>query len=769
LEIRELSLPEPYKNKSLPLEVDNSTLPYHCGLFSQVGNECGQAASVANAFTYEIDRIRSVSTDAPENRYPTHFAWNWENGGYGWYGASYYHTLKLLKTVGTPNVQTYGGDYNTGGSSRFMTGYDNYYAAMQNRISHAAAIKCDSEAGILTLKHWLHDHLDGSETGGIGFFYSQYQSGSNVLPEGTPHEGEKVITAWGASANHAMNIIGYNDSVRWDYNGDGEYTNDIDINDDGIVDVRDWEIGAFKMINNYDDPYYAWMPYRTLALESNNGGIWNQTVNVMFPVAEYTPLLTYKVNLYYSNRKRMKILTGFSTDLEAEMPDYYMSFPILDFQGGELPMQGSIGEDYKYFEFGLDVSPMLNLIDVTTPVKFFFMVLENDSWGWGSGRVIRFAVMDYSNEEPIEIVSNENDISIVNNGITTLSLIHTPQYSKPSIIQEELPEPVLFQEYSQQLEANGGTAPFRWEFHTDYNIQQILQNAPEAITPLEETYVELPFSFRFYGIDYNGFYVNHNGYIDFSGEPYSLPYNDNNASNLCVSFMHRPCIAAFMSGTSCSISHTSNDNSFVIRWIGDGIDASLALYSNGMFTIYYNNCSGLISKEWISGASNGDLEHFCKTAESGKPGSIPVAAYRFVALQCPPELQLSTDGLLTGTLTQTSPNADFAVKLTDSRGLTDIKRYSFFTDIPHKVVLIENHISIYPNPAGNCIRLNIESIDAANAVVQIYNSSGAKVLDKKCNDITNCIVNISQLAPAQYSIIVATGETIYRSTFIKEK
>jgi hypothetical protein len=67
-------------------------------------------------------------------------------------------------------MQTYGGTHAYGGPKRWMTGYDNYYIAMQNRLFKAYAINCSTEEGILTLKHWLKDHLDGSPDGGFGIF-----------------------------------------------------------------------------------------------------------------------------------------------------------------------------------------------------------------------------------------------------------------------------------------------------------------------------------------------------------------------------------------------------------------------------------------------------------------------------------------------------------------------------------------------------------------------------------------------------------------------
>ncbi|HQP04564.1 MAG TPA: T9SS type A sorting domain-containing protein [Bacteroidales bacterium] len=763
----ELKLPEAYKNKSLPVEVDNSTLPYHCGLFEQSGNECGQATSVANAFTYEIDRLRDVAADVPENRYPTHFAWNWENGGYGWYGASYYHTLKLLKTVGTPNVQTYGGEYDTGGSSRFMTGYDNYYAGMHNRIGGAAAIKCDTEEGILTVKNWLNDHLDGSETGGVGFFYSQYQSISHTLPAGSPHEGENAIISWDASPNHAMCIIGYNDSVRYDYNGDGQFTNDIDITGDDIVDVRDWEIGAFKMVNNYSTPYYAWMMYRTLAMESDDGGIWNHTVNIMYALRDYSPVLTYKVNLYYSNRGRLKILTGFSTDLDATSPDYYLSFPIFDYQGGELPMQGQFGDAYKYIEFGLDVTPMLNLINPGTPIKLFFMVLENDNWGLGSGRIVNFSVMDYSSGNPVEAISEQTDVSIANNGVTSVALIHVPEFDKPEITPEALPDPVLNQAYSQQLSSVGGTPPYRYEFNIDYKETENTEEAPDVNTPVLDTYVQLPFEFEFYGVKYHGININANGYIDFSNEPYALPYNDNSTNQLTVSFLHRKCIAAFMSSVSCSTFYSEGTDYCLINWTGTDINTTLKLESSGTITVYYNDCKGLNGTVWISGVSNGNLENYTLSPLSGLPGNVPVTAYSFHASLIPQELQLAENGLLSGLVTDEALNSTISVKVTDSRGLTDVKNYQLFSAIPLESFNDNAVIVISPNPAGEFISVYLPGHPDQAGRAEIFNLSGAVVCEKLIYTISDNTIEITDMPPGQYKLKISCVRKVFIKKFIK--
>jgi hypothetical protein len=676
----ELKLPASYKNKSIPYEVDNTTQPCYSGLFNQSGLSCGQAACVGNGFTYEINRVRNLDGSLTENKYPTHFTWNWENGGDGWSGASYYHSMVVLKTVGNPNMATYGGTHDFGGATRFMSGYDNYYEGMHNRISGAYAINCTDEEGILTLKHWLNDHLEGSDVGGIGFFYSQHQNPSTTLPAGTEHEGEKVVISWGASANHAMTITGYNDSIRWDYNGDGQYTNDIDLNDDGIIDVRDWEIGGFKMCNTYGGAYNGWMMYRTLALASSSGGIWNNTVNVLCAIEDYSPLLTYKVNLYYTNRVRIKIMAGMSTNLLATEPDYYLSFPILDYQGAEWGLQGANDEVSRQMEIGLDVTPFLNILESGTPAKFFFQVLENDDDGWGSGEIQDFAVLDYSSGSPVEYVSASSNVAIVHNGVTTVSVNHTPNFDVPEITTDVLPNAQVYHNYSHQIQAAGGDAPYRWEFDTDYQIVENSTSIPLATSTLSGSYISLPFAFNFYGETYNGFYRNSRGYIDFSGESYGLPYNSNDLSSNSVSFLNRKCIAAFFSTTTCNTYYSSGADYYIIRWTGTNIDVSVKLTSDGEIFIYYNNCTPVPNQVWSSGISCGDLSRHILTPVSGGIASISSIGYEFTQVQAPEIFSLSIDGLLTGVPTEEILAYPLHVKVTDAMGMIDRKTIPISTE-----------------------------------------------------------------------------------------
>ena len=184
---------------------------------------------------------------------------------------------------------------------------------MENRVQEVLTINVGSPEGLNDLKHWFYDHGDGSDEGGIITFaagvFGTWQT--DVLPVGTENENQMVVTKWHTSVNHAMTFVGYNDSVRYDYNGDGKYTNDLDITDDGIIDMRDWEIGALLMVNSWGTGWgyfgRAWVMYNTLGYHHVEGGIWAQRTNTIKVFESYEPLL--KINGFELQLTEFQFLT----------------------------------------------------------------------------------------------------------------------------------------------------------------------------------------------------------------------------------------------------------------------------------------------------------------------------------------------------------------------------------------------------------------------------------------------------------------------------
>jgi hypothetical protein len=284
-----LTLPEVYKNRKekLVTEIDNSTQPYFRPIFDQTGGCCAQASGVAYVYTYEQNFTRGLSSQVPENQYPTHYTYNFFNTGSGEVGSTYFQGWDVIKNGGVPDITTYGGaltpdpDY-TLGNLKWMDGYDKYETGMNNRIDEVISIPVGTPEGLETLKQYFNDHCDGSSAGGVVVFSaaSEYMT-QTTLKNNTPHGTESVITQWGPQVDHAMTFVGYSDTIRFDYNNDNKYTNDIDLNGDSIIDMRDWEIGGVLMVNSWGDwanSGKCWVMYRTLAMDVADGGINNNTV-----------------------------------------------------------------------------------------------------------------------------------------------------------------------------------------------------------------------------------------------------------------------------------------------------------------------------------------------------------------------------------------------------------------------------------------------------------------------------------------------------------
>ncbi|HOI32151.1 MAG TPA: hypothetical protein PLC47_05250, partial [Bacteroidales bacterium] len=521
----------------LPYSVDNSTSPFLRPVFDQQGASCGQATLVGYNFTYEINRLRNLTSDTAINLYPDHFVWNFMNAttpNYGG-GVSYFHTFDLLYDAGNPNEAIYG-PIEFDDRYYWASGYEVYHNAMTNRISGAASIPVGTPEGLLVLKHWLHNHLEGSETGGLASYYASQDYGLVVLPQESADAGKHAHTRFGPKASHAMTIVGYNDSVCYDINNDGQFTNDLDITGDGIVDMRDWEYGAMKAVNSYgtnwgDDGFFYLM-YRTLALEyGEQGGIWNNSVHVLFPEAEWHPKLTMKATISHNSRKKIRLRAGVSLDTSSFVPEYIIGFSHFNFQGGYFPMPGQGSNANEPLELGLDVSQLLSYVPDGKAARFFLLIDEDDNFDQSFGAIHDFSLMEYADDELIQETAAVFLPKAINNNETTyISVVYEPQNAIPGFLPDQT---ILINPVSDtliNLEPVSGQSPFNWQIFPDYTESVQIKPYPDLQTntlPVadeENAYVAvpLPFSFPFADKSYDTLYMHADGYLMF--KPGDMPY-----------------------------------------------------------------------------------------------------------------------------------------------------------------------------------------------------------------------------------------------------
>ncbi len=778
--IPELQVEQADRALLMPASVDNSTLPYFRPLFTQSGLECGQAASIGLNFTYEMNVARNLPGNVPQNQYATYFTYDFINGG-GDQGVSFYESWEIVKRCGNPTVAAYGG-LSAGGSSRWMSGYDMYYNAMHNRISVLNTIKTNTVEGLNTVRNWIFNHCNGSTIGGMANIYIPFKSPDAQLASGTPEAGKWVIITWGSSPNHALTLVGYNDSIRWDYNGDGQYTNNLDINGDGVTDVKDWEIGGFKIANtygtitNWGDQGFSYVMYKTFADNLGSGGIWNHSVSVAKVKQDLTPKLTYKVTIKHTSRNKIKLLAGVSQNTAATAPDVLLNLPIFDYQGGDKYMQGGTTEADKTIEIGLDATPLLSEIASGLPAKFFLMLQEDDPTGIGTGQIISYSLVDY-NGAPVTTTCSSSNVPIVENGLTTLSIVITPTFSRPAITNTTLPEAKIYEPYSQQMNATGGTTAYRWKFKCDYTETAVPTPFP-SVTAQQLTIsntingfaeVTLPFAFPFYGKSYTKLYAHVDGYLMFQSDymPWTFLIEENtfqkNTRNISP-YMSKPLTLYPSEGDG--IWYQGDANSATFRWkagmysSGPTTDLNFAakIFPDGKIEFYYGSIVSNDWVEWNAGISEGDGVNF-KIASITDSLNQPVAnsMFRFTTLPFPTEMTISDEGLFAGTPSDEYENIPVKFYVEDNNNIYNTKTLNFSTkgiNIEYSILSGTDSIPEYGETAHLTATLtNIGNTALHNVVLKIFETDSYITL-------IDSIQNFGLLNPGQ-SITITDALSFY--------
>ena len=425
--IPELEITAESVNTPLPYKVYNDELIFFPPIFFQEGSSCVHAAEIGYNFTYEINRARNVAAgnwdSNKENCYHHLFTYNFVNNGSGSTYTSYTGGFKIIKENGCPMYSVYDDPalYTTNKFKYWMTDFTKYNSGMSNQISEYEYIHFNTAYSSLDdLKHWLSDHGEGAETGGLAVI-AIWTSGwipSSTIPMSSPEEpGKKLITQWGTSNGHALTIVGFNDEIWcFDINGDGEYTNDEDVDGDGDVDLFDCEKGAFKIANSWGSGFgnegFIFVPYKLMAA----GLQWGNTSYICKSQGDFEPQLTIKANIEYPERNKLGLKVGYAQYANQTSPLNSTLYESFRYQGGPYQMRGAytgpieIGLNFGYWYLNEDVG------------KIFFIVDENENGTPSDGTIGSFSIVDHRWGEDFELYCSQTNVPIVNNGNTTLSI-----------------------------------------------------------------------------------------------------------------------------------------------------------------------------------------------------------------------------------------------------------------------------------------------------------------------------------------------------------
>ena len=406
--------------KQRPDHLNNALQPSFPPIINQSGGSCGAASSIYYQFTNQINTARFVAADTDERRYATHFPWLFNTNGPDGTGYD-----KLGRNVGIASCAVYGGTtysriYGSSGQDDqdddcgWMQGYDSWFATMHNRIlsGNSFPMNCGTEEGRELVKNYLWNRFGDESYAsggicGIGVAAGPFEGN---IPKTTANDaagvtGMKYVTDWNETYNHAMTIVGYDDRIEFDLDGNGI------IGEARNADGDD-ERGAWIICNSWGDGYanngFIYCPYE----KSNSVKGWPKT-NSFTPgyydvMRDYRPLRTLKVKMQYSHRSEMALHVGVAQDLSATTPEKSIALTHFEYAGDgnrgktrpapEIPMLGRWADGELHtepMEFGYDLTDLTQDFDLMRPLKYFFWV-ETRSWGKGEGKIHEVSIIDYT-------------------------------------------------------------------------------------------------------------------------------------------------------------------------------------------------------------------------------------------------------------------------------------------------------------------------------------------------------------------------------------
>jgi hypothetical protein len=409
----------------LPVSVNNATGAFFPLIFNQGGREsCAHAAGIGYVFTYEINAVRNVSGTVAGNNYPFFYTYDFLNDGSEQKGTErmFLDAWKIGRENGIANLLDFGESDLT--STRWVSGYERYFRTMQNRVEGIDSLEMVDTNSLRKMKQWLYDHGNGSTNGGLFLFNAFiYGAQETRVPSGV-EAGKSFFKYWGtnhdSTSRHAMTIVGYNDSVRLDFNGDSKFTNTLDISDhdgninarDGKADPADWEIGALIVANSWGaswgDNGFAYAPYRSMFIASLNGGILNnRRIYYITVKKDYKPKMALMASITDTLRNTIALAVGVSLDPQATVPSKIRSFEKqFTYAGGAYPMCGKGAS--PSIEVGLDVSDLLDSIGNGNRAAFFLVV---DSKAKG-GSIDSLSLMEYTSGPLTRTKSSRTNVAL---------------------------------------------------------------------------------------------------------------------------------------------------------------------------------------------------------------------------------------------------------------------------------------------------------------------------------------------------------------------
>jgi len=415
---------------SLPSNIDNSLLP----CFPPIGNQSGLGSCACFSSTYyQMTHMTGLvrgwnAKNDPDNirKFSPKWTYNMVNGGNdngSWMTNAF--EIALKHGVATWHDFPYVGEAEPETNYReWSTDASVWRNAINNKMEQAGDVSLG--AGDTPVTSVNDDNLANIKQllnngyvltfGTSVFSWHSVRIKNDVATSADDEFVDELVCSYvdGTEGGHSMTIVGYNDDI-W-----------VDINGNNIVDSG--EKGAFKIANSWGDSYwndgFIWFAYDALNKTSSvvNGpsmstrveGLWSNTVYWITAKRSYTPTLLGQFTLNHTKRNQIVAKIGYSDTTKKD----WEPAPIFS-NGGEYAFDGTQTACDGTFVF--DFTELIDTYDIDNGAKKRWYLSINDNEDDDVQAILKnFKLIDVQNDAAI---SSTNSFPMESNYSTVLSWI----------------------------------------------------------------------------------------------------------------------------------------------------------------------------------------------------------------------------------------------------------------------------------------------------------------------------------------------------------